>query len=1002
MRPHRLEIEAFGPYAEPVQIGFDPLARDGLFLIHGPTGAGKTYLLDALCFALYGEVTGERSVKGLRSDHAGAAAVPRVALEFSAAGERWRVERTPACTLPKSRGSGTTSKAATASLLRLRGDACEPVARAPAEVGREVAQLVGLDVDRFRQVILLPQGRFAEVLRARTEEREALLKTLFDTTLYEQAAHWLEEQGKAAHGAVLDAERELESLRQQAAHGASPWLESTADDQAALEALVTQLQAEEGRCEGVLAAAAAELDGAQRQQLQSERLAERWDRRAEARRRASEREPQAAEIQALRQELALAERAEALRRSLQADGDARRALAQRHQQLAATLLQAGLARDRAAALPDAVVALDLLQPPAEALLARAGRALASRRGEVEALARVAEEATAMGTAATNAAAQAQEAAGRVEKGEKLLANTMEQRQSLEARLAAARSAADRLEGLRAAEAESRAQQETLQRLDTARQWEAQAEAAANSAEAAANAARAALLHLRERQLAGIAARLAAELQPGEACAVCGSTHHPRPATAEAEAVADRQIETAEQARAAAEEQARREAAQRARRQAERLALEQRLGEALRDPGAIRRTAAAAAAALEQASRQAAERPELEPQLATLELQRQRYEQRLQELREQATRQRQQADDSARRAEELGQRVARELGPGVAPAAVLAGFAPLEKALEELGSLGRELTLAASRAEEAGQRLAAELAQAGFADAALAQASLREESERRRWQERIHQFDDEGTGLAALLEAPDLQDLPELRPDTAAAAARLRAADGARSEALERRTRVVAARAELQRLAERHRTAEASLAEQRRQAEQVMGVANRCLGRSHPHISLQRWVLAAYLEEICRFANLRLELMTAGRYQLRLSDVEGRRGVKAGLGLRVLDAYTGEEREVSSLSGGETFQASLALALGVADTVQAHSGGVALEALFIDEGFGSLDPDNLQLAMDELDRLRQGGRMVGIISHVGALRERIRQGIEVIGGERGSRVVVGAIGSPTSL
>ncbi|MFN9635520.1 MAG: AAA family ATPase, partial [Synechococcaceae cyanobacterium] len=417
MRPHRLEIEAFGPYAEPVQIGFDPLARDGLFLIHGPTGAGKTYLLDALCFALYGEVTGERGVKGLRSDHAGAAAVPRVALEFSAAGERWRVERTPACTLPKSRGSGTTNKAATASLLRLRGDACEAVARAPAEVGREVTQLVGLDVDRFRQVILLPQGRFAEVLRARTEEREALLKTLFDTTLYERAAHWLEEQGKAAHGAVLDAERELESLRQQAAHGASPWLESAPGDQAGLDALVTRLQAEETRCDGALAAAAAELEAAQRLQLQSERLAERWDRRAEARRRATEREPLAAEIQAMRQALALAERAESLRRSLQADGDARRGLAQRQQQLAATLLQAGRARDRAAALPDAVVALDLLQPPAEALLARAGRALASRRGEIEGLARVAEEAHALGAAAATAAAQAQQAAGRVEKRE---------------------------------------------------------------------------------------------------------------------------------------------------------------------------------------------------------------------------------------------------------------------------------------------------------------------------------------------------------------------------------------------------------------------------------------------------------------------------------------------------------------------------------------------------------------------------------------------------------
>jgi exonuclease SbcC len=153
------------------------------------------------------------------------------------------------------------------------------------------------------------------------------------------------------------------------------------------------------------------------------------------------------------------------------------------------------------------------------------------------------------------------------------------------------------------------------------------------------------------------------------------------------------------------------------------------------------------------------------------------------------------------------------------------------------------------------------------------------------------------------------------------------------------------------------------------------------------------VLSAYLDDICRYANQRLELMTSSRYQLRLSDEGGRGGRQAGLGLRVLDAYTGEEREVNSLSGGETFQASLALALAVADVVEARTGGLHLEALFIDEGFGTLDPDNLQLAMDELDRLRDGGRMIGIISHVGALKERIRAGIEVSAGENGSRARV---------
>jgi exonuclease SbcC len=214
--------------------------------------------------------------------------------------------------------------------------------------------------------------------------------------------------------------------------------------------------------------------------------------------------------------------------------------------------------------------------------------------------------------------------------------------------------------------------------------------------------------------------------------------------------------------------------------------------------------------------------------------------------------------------------------------------------------------------------------------------------------------------------------------------------------VERHSEARGARSEIARLAAEHRCGAEALVRKQERAQLLSAVADRCQGKAAPFISLQRWVLSAYLGDICGFANQRLELMTSGRYQLRLSDEGGRGGRQAGLGLRVLDAYTGEEREVNSLSGGETFQASLALALGVADTVQAHTGGVHLEALFIDEGFGTLDPDNLQLAMDELDRLREGGRMIGIISHVGALRERIRCGIEVVAGDQGSRVVVGAL------
>ena len=161
-------------------------------------------------------------------------------------------------------------------------------------------------------------------------------------------------------------------------------------------------------------------------------------------------------------------------------------------------------------------------------------------------------------------------------------------------------------------------------------------------------------------------------------------------------------------------------------------------------------------------------------------------------------------------------------------------------------------------------------------------------------------------------------------------------------------------------------------------------------------SLQRWVLSAYLEQICEFANRRLSSMTGGRYRLSVHRESERRGAQAGLGLRVHDTFTGAEREVSTLSGGETFQASLSLALGVADVVTQRRGGVHLDVLFVDEGFGTLDSEALQLAMDELDRLREGGRAVGLISHVSELRERIHTGIHVHPTDQGSAISVGAI------
>ncbi len=1004
MKPHQLTIEAFGPYAERVEIDFDALSGEGLFLIHGSTGAGKTFLLDAICFALYGEVSGDRGVKGLRSDHAGPLAVPRVELEFSAGGCRYRVQRSPAHTAAKARGQGSTEKVPTAVLQRLVGPDSKAIASKVTEVTREVEQIVGLNAAQFRQVILLPQGRFAEVLRAKAEEREALLKTLFETVLHERASDWLEEQAKSARIAVLEQNRALAVLRQQAAQEWQPYglAEDLASDlaipadQAGLDGLVERISRVVDASRLALEQASSAWAAAQAHRAEVSQQAERFDRRAAGRARLAELEQQTPAIEALVSQLATATRAETARASLEAAQQAGQEWQKLQAPLQRDLGRAATARERAQALPDGAMALGLLQLPAAADLQRARTALAARRVELERLDKQAREADLCRQRAEQADQQQQQAEARRQRAERQRQELQQRLQAAEAALQAARSAADRLEGLQQAAKAAHQRANAAGELAAGQAAETAALQACQRAESQGAAAKTVLQQLRQRQLTGMAARLASALEPGSPCPVCGSGHHPQPARAAADAVAPGDLEAAEASEQQASTALQQAAVALVALQAQNKALAQQAGEAAADASGARVSALEALQAFTNARDQAAQRPQLEQVMAQQVQQIRQNEASLAEATTSSALLVQTRAAERQRAQVLAAELAAELGEQiVSPRQVLAGWEPLEQALAAVVKTAEVSERLASRREQAEQRLAQDLLAAGFDDGAALAAVLRSAEQRQSWSQQINAYQEALQSQRALLAAPELATVAEQRPDTAAAEAAATAADQARTAALERHSEARGSHDDLSRLSGEHRRQAAALADQQQQAQSLSTIADRCNGKLAPYISLQRWVLSAYLAEICQYANQRLDMMTSGRYQLRLSDGGGRGGRQAGLGLRVLDAFTGEEREVSSLSGGETFQASLALALGVADTVQAHTGGVHLDALFVDEGFGSLDPDNLQLAMDELDRLREGGRLIGIISHVGALRERIRAGIEVIGGDQGSRVRLGA-------
>ena len=522
-----------------------------------------------------------------------------------------------------------------------------------------------------------------------------------------------------------------------------------------------------------------------------------------------------------------------------------------------------------------------------------------------------------------------------------------------------------------------------------------AERALRSAQLATLDGRRVALDLRQRYLDGVAAVLAGGLEEAAACPVCGSTDHPNPAIPASDAVRIEDVESAEadvEAAAAAEEAAGEAHQEIASRVAE---LHGRAGDAAGDPeaatGLAKRLRLELQATTELAGKvddlQGAARAHQEAASAATEA--------AQQATQEATAAAERAGAADTEATSLRAGIRHAIG-AIDPSEAINGIDAVDAATEELADAARARATAETALETLTGTLAEQLAASPFAAPDEARSSLRDPDELADLRRRVDEHDEETRNVELGLNAGELREVPEERPDTAAAAQTVSTVSEAAGHVNDHRTRTADAYKAINGWAAEHRRSGAAHARAPADAELWSTVADRCNGRTPPKVSLQRWVLSAYLEKICVLANQRFGSMTAGRYRLKVHRDHEWYSAKAGLGLRVHDIYTGSEREVSSLSGGETFQASLSLALGVADAVTAHTGGVRLEILFIDEGFGTLDSEALHLAMDELDRLREGGRAVGLISHVSELRERIRTGVEVRPIDSGSTISVGTI------
>ncbi|QYF72229.1 AAA family ATPase [Cryobacterium sp. PAMC25264] len=993
MKITRLRLAGFGPYKNEQHVDFTTFDADGIFLITGKTGAGKSSILDAICFALYGSVPRfDGSELRLRSDHCEPDDPSFVEVEFTLGAQTYRLYRTPAYDKPKKRGTGTTPAKPEARLERLGADGWEGLAAKPVDVAQELDLILPLRKDQFLQVILLAQNRFQRFLLAKTDDRLTVLRTLFGTLRFQQLEAVLISRRKVLDDDLAAVNRDIgalvESALRQLHRAEDPADADDPDTDAAdlsgpdrpdldwfvagLHAVETRLAAATRRAQTAAAAlATATIDCAD-----AEDRRRRQDRRDAAERTLAALEERAGEIAAVRETLRLAERAARVWPQVRALADAR------EQVTAADGIEATARSAWRRLLADAAGDADADTGGDAAALTLV---IDDRLRQLGGLADVLADEVRLPQLEAQISALEQQAAEQSEALDQARLSLL----ALPERIVAATDAlaVASLGGAQVSSAEAAvarateafAAAEDMQRLDTELVGVHRAE---REAVAANTAAAQAYQDLVDRRLGGFAVELAAGLVDGEPCTVCGSTEHPAPKPQETEPVTEADLAAAR--RLMTQRQAAVDDARAASQAVATLLTEAETRAGTRDSDDLDGALRTARETLATAAGHRERIPGLEAELARLRAAQDQAQSALAPL--------QLARDETT-VHLAGQRSERD---SLAARVRLhrAGFdsvtdrsARLQVELDAARALADALAAAgtARGAERAAtDALGRQLGEEGFTDEAEAVAARLAPAAVERHERSIRAYDDELAATRGVLAEPDLAGLPEdpidlepLRNVRDAAAARRDEALTRRESLRERRSSLTVLVADARARLERAADLLATQAQVRQLAAVVHGD-----DPNTKRMKLETYVLAAQLEEIIAAANNRLRTMTGGRYALEHDDALQYRGSQAGLGLAIRDEHTGRARATHSLSGGETFLASLALALGLAEVVSNQAGGITLDTLFVDEGFGSLDAETLETAMSTLDSLRAGGRTIGLISHVESMKEQIPAKLQI--------------------
>ena len=1007
MKIRWLRIVGIGPFAGEHTVDFSAFEDSGLFLLDGPTGAGKSTLIDAITFALYGDVarTKDASKDRLRSNHITDSDPSEADLVFEVATGIYRVTRTPAYT-PAGKKSQRNSKS---TLTRVVEDpdapdgwrTVEPIASGPRDVGYEIPAIVGLDKDQFLQTIVLPQGKFSQFLNATSDAREQILRDIFDTQIYVDFT-------KALVDAAASSKRGIEE-RRIAAVGAFERVRSL--DDALSEDVQTDAPGAENR-----AAEAAQLDAgsedpspvmrwaddacerAREAHAQTLRVAETATTAARAAshtlaegRALAEAQAEHARVSAMLTELAASEVSIASDR--ERARQARRALAVSPLDAAeaSALARLEAAGDQVAARSPALSDEDSVDPASltpEAVAALRERAQ-DLRDEATRTRGSLEEALAVEHSLPEVRAQIESLRSEREQASARIASIKAEREALPLRIEQAtealrlmRADADTLPEAASALRAINERLDASMQADLLRSALLGASDELREATVAAKLANAAAADGHDLWIAQSASALAHELEDDVPCPVCGSTEHPNPAPAADGEITREQVAELDRARDRAEATLR-------DAQARHQDLVRRIAQ-------LNEVAGAPTPSLETERDQAAELvaklEALAPQISQIEVALAQERTRLDGLTDALAGARESAASIASTLQERESALTTALARVEAERADFASLDERAVHLDEHAQ--RAAALAGACADWDNARAAHTQARHSLADA-LTEQGLQADSWRslllplpqvEALEARVAAHEkalfaarealaSERLTRAASMPTPDIEALAEASRKADEDAASTARASGILEQHC---AQLDAARASLERALD-------SLARAREQAGPIRRLADIAAASGPENLAstpLSAWVLIARLEEVLAAANPRLAAISSGRYELVSVPDDGTTSRKSGLGLAIIDHDTDALRSPRTLSGGETFYTSLALALGLADVVSAEAGGVELRTMFIDEGFGSLDSHTLSLVMAQLQALRCAGRTVGVISHVEEMATQIADQIQV--------------------